>query len=313
MVVSKRNETERVESPFGFVQISCIWDGPARLGECPLWDPVQQRLFWIDSLGKKIWSINANGSDARSWNMPDVIGSIGLCRDDRLIAGFGRGFGLVSLSEGNASVEWLGDPDPEQRDTRLNDGKVDQHGRFWCGTMNVDFKRTNAALFILNPDGTWEKVDGGFTVSNGVAFSPDGTTAYFSDSRVDRSYRYALDADTGQVKGRETFLDTSAYDGRVDGATVDASGRYWAALFGGSAVACFSPEGKLLHKIEMPVSHPTMCSFGGPNLDILYVTSATFQMDEEGLKREPLAGSLFAIRGLGVKGLEEPRFGLPVR
>jgi len=156
-----------------------------------------------------------------------------------------------------------------------------------------------------------EKVTGRGHYSHRIAFSPDGARMYFSDSRVDRSYQYDLDKATGRLSNRRVFLDTTAYEGRVDGATVDAEGCYWAALFSGAAIARFDPDGTLMQKIELPVSCPTMCSFGGPDLDILYVTSATFVLEEDELARQPLAGALFAIEGLGAQGLEEPRFAIP--
>ena len=290
------------------MRVTCIWQGPAQLGECPLWDTRRQRLFWIDSLGKAIWSARADGSDAQSWSMPDEIGSIGLCEGTRLIAGFRGGFGLVRLGDGIAEVEWIGNPDPDQADTRLNDGKVDREGRFWCGTMNIDFAAPNAALYRLDPDLSCRRIDDGFTVSNGIAFSPDGRRMYFSDSRVDRSYQYDLEPGSGAVSNRRAFVDTTAYEGRIDGATVDAGGDYWGALFQGGAVARFSPDGALRQKIDLPVSCPTMCNFGGPGLDILYVTSATFLLSEDEAAQQPLAGALFAIEGLGTRGLEEPRF-----
>lgn len=289
-------------------RVTCIWQGPTTLGECPLWDARRQRLFWIDSLGQAIWSARADGTDARSWTVPDVIGSIGLCEDDRLIAGFGRGFGLVRLGDTAAEVDWIGDPDPEQADTRLNDGKVDRQGRFWCGTMNMDFAAPNAALFRLDADLRWQRIDSGFTVSNGIAFSPDGRTVYFSDSRVDRSYRYDLDPEDGSLSHRRPFVDTAAYEGRIDGATVDADGFYWGALFHGGAVGRFAQDGTLTGSVPVPVSCPTMCSFGGPDMDVLYVTSATFLLSDEQRANEPLAGGLFAIEGLAVRGIEEPRF-----
>ncbi len=292
------------------LHVSCVWQGKTLLGECPLWDVRRQRLFWIDSLGKAIWSARSDGGDAHSWTVPDVIGSIGLCEDDRLIAGFCSGFGLIHLGDGVGEVEWIGDPDPDQADTRLNDGKVDRQGRFWCGTMNTNFAAPNAALYRLDSDLSWQRIDDGFTVSNGIAFSPDGERMYFSDSRVDRSYQYDLDSTSGAVSARRAFVDTTAFAGRIDGATVDAEGRYWGALYQGGAVGCFSPEGTLLRRIALPVSCPTMCSFGGPQLDILFVTSATFQMSAVECAAEPMAGGLFAIEGLGARGLEEPRFAI---
>lgn len=151
-------------------------------------------------------------------------------------------------------------------------------------------------------------MDTGITVSNGIAFSRDDRALYFSNSRLDQSFRYDFDLVTGRISNRRTFVDTTAYDGRIDGACVDTDGNYWGALFEGGAVGCFSPEGKLLRLVRLPVSCPTMCAFGGPDLATLYVTSATFAMTPEQLDQEPQAGGLFAISGLGARGLPEPRF-----
>jgi len=292
--------------------VEAIWSGVATLGECPLWDGRRGLLFWIDSLQQKVWACGPHGEDPRCWSVPDVIGSIGLCRDERLIAGCRRGFGIVTLGDGGiAAIEWLGDPEPERLDNRLNDGKVDRAGRFWCGSMHEGFVVGRGALYRLDPDLRWHRVDSGFTVSNGLAFSPDGTRLYFSDSREDRSYQYDLDPRSGAAAGRRAFVDTTAYAGRIDGATVDADGNYWAALFEGGAVACFSPDGVLLRRIALPVGSPTMCCFGGPGLETLFVTSATFHMTGVERDRDPQSGSLFAVRGLGVGGLEEPRFAYP--
>lgn len=286
----------------------CIWPGRATLGECPTWDTRAERLYWIDSLEQNIWRAREDGTDATSWHLPEVIGSIGLCEDGRLIAGLEGGFAFVDLSGAAPQIERIGDPEPELGDTRLNDAKVDVQGRYWCGSMNKDFAGPNASLYRLDGDLTWTRADSGFTVSNGIAFSPDGTRMYFSDSRVDRSYQYDFDARTGAISKRREFVDTNAYEGRIDGATVDADGNYWGALFQGSAVGCFSPEGALIAKIDLPVSCPTMCSFGGAEMDTLYVTSALFLMSDDEISREPDAGGLFAITGLGARGIPEPRF-----
>ena len=293
------------------LRIEAIWTGPAVLGECPLWDDRLRRLYWIDSCQRRIWRSDAGGGDLRSWQVPDTIGSIGLCGDHRLIAGLSGGFAFIELDDPEPDIQWIGNPEPDSPGTRLNDGKVDRQGRFWCGSMNRGFSTPNASLYRLDPDLRWRPMDGGFTVSNGIAFSPDGTALYFSDSRVDRSYRYDLDPETGEISNRRPFVDTEAYPGRIDGATVDEDGNYWGALFEGGAVACFSLDGELKRSIRLPVACPTMCAFGGADLDILFVTSATFAMSEAQIAAEPQAGALFAVEGLGVRGVAEPRFASP--
>lgn len=288
--------------------IRCIWKGPATLGECPLWDERSQRLYWIDSLEQRIWQSDADGGSLQVWHIGEVIGSIGLCEDKRLVAGLENGFALIALTGDSASVTRIGNPEPELADTRLNDGKVDRQGRFWCGSMNRNFASANASLYRLDPDLTWHRQAEEITVSNGIAFSLDGGEMYFSDSRVDQSFQFDLDPATGRLSNRRKFVNTGAYQGRIDGATVDEEGNYWGALFEGSAIGCFSPAGELVRKIELPVSCPTMCAFGGLDMSILYVTSATFSLGEN--EREADAGALFAIHGIGVRGVPEPRFAM---
>lgn len=288
--------------------VDCFWRGPARLGECPLWDHRTGRLYWIDSIERKLWCAPGPDREPRHWALPDVIGSIGLGPGDGLVAGFANGFALIDPSGEEVAIRWLGDPEADRPDTRLNDGKVDRQGRFWCGSMNRRFAAANAALYRLDPDLSWRRMDDGFTVSNGIAFSPDGRRLYFSDSRVDRSYQYDLDPRGGSLSNRRAFVRTDAYAGRIDGATVDADGCYWGALFEGGAIGCFTPDGALARQVSVPVSCPTMCAFGGRDLDVMYVTSATFSMSAPARAREPLAGGVFAIRGLGVRGLPETAF-----
>nr|WP_272214026.1 SMP-30/gluconolactonase/LRE family protein [Marinicella sp. W31]MDC2875637.1 SMP-30/gluconolactonase/LRE family protein [Marinicella sp. W31] len=281
---------------------------PALLGESPVWDTERQRLYFVDSLKKQIINLCADGSDVRVWTLPDIVGSIGLADDGRLIAGLGNGFALIDLSHDRATITRIGDPEPHLAETRLNDGKVDRKGRFWCGSMSKDRLNPVASLYRLEPDHSWTRVETGITVSNGIAFSPNSTRMYFSDSRVDRSYQYDLELESGTLSHCRPFADTTTYEGRIDGATVDEDGNYWGALFDGSAVGCFDSSGQLRGSVPLPVRCPTMCSFGGPDMDVLFVTSATFLMSPEEIALAPQAGALFAIRGLGARGIAEPRF-----
>ena len=168
-------------------------------------------------------------------------------------AGLAGGFAFIDLSSAEAAIEWIGDPEPGQN-TRLNDGKVDRQGRFWCGSLSMDFTTPGASLFRLDPDLSWHRMDTGITVSNGIAFSLDGRCLYFSDSRIDQSHRYELDPDSGSLSQRLPFIKTGKYRGRIDGATVDADDNYWGALFDGGAVGCFSPQGDLLRLVEVPIN-----------------------------------------------------------
>jgi sugar lactone lactonase YvrE len=149
----------------------------------------------------------------------------------------------------------------------------------------------------------------GLVVGNGIAWSADDRSMYLADTLAGIVWRFDFDIATGELANRRPFISTAHIRGFVDGATVDADGCYWAALFRGGAVAQFDPDGKLVRHVLLPVSNPTMCTFGGPGLDILYVTSASRFLDEAERRAQPLAGHVFAIEGLGARGLAEPRFG----
>jgi sugar lactone lactonase YvrE len=151
-------------------------------------------------------------------------------------------------------------------------------------------------------------MDEGFIVSNGIAWSPDDRIMYFADSRAETVFAYDFNLDAGEILNRRVFFSTLDIEGRCDGATVDSEGFYWCALVHGGKIARVDPKGRFDRFIEMPVKHPTMCTFGGPDLDILYVTSAASMIPEAERASVPHAGALFAIRDLGAKGIPEPHF-----
>lgn len=145
------------------------------------------------------------------------------------------------------------------------------------------------------------------TVSNGLAWSPDNRTMYFADSWARTIFQFDFDLGSGTLNNRRVFAELQPSSGVPDGATVDSQGFLWSANFDGACLTRYAPNGTVDRVIQMPVQRPTSCSFGGENLDILYVTSASFNLSEQQLAEAPLAGSLFAVDA-GVKGLLEPRF-----
>jgi sugar lactone lactonase YvrE len=237
----------------------------------------------------------------------------GRCRASSAPSCFGKGAAVVgALKNGFCSIdleagtaETIVDPEPDRPDNILNDGKCDRRGRYWCGSRDGALTNPVGALHRLDPDLSCRRMDDGFIVSNGIAWSPDDRTMYFADSRGETVWAYDFDLEEGAIRNRRVFFSTHDIEGRCDGATVDAEGFYWCALVHGGAVARFDPKGRMDRRIALPVKHPTMCSFGGDGLDTLFVTSAASMVPEAERKGQPLAGALFAIRGLGVKGLPE--------
>jgi sugar lactone lactonase YvrE len=219
-----------------------------------------------------------------------------------------RGFHLLDFATGDVTL--IHDPEPDKPMNRLNDGKVDRRGRFFAGSMDTMEEGPSGGLYRLDPDFSVTKVDSGIICSNGPCWSPDDRTFYFADTWTGEIWAYDYDVATGAATNRRTFVrvDTSR-GGAADGSTVDAEGYLWNALVYDGRLVRYAPDGSIDRVIDMPVKKITSVMFGGPKLDILYVTS----MSKPPLPRFPsdgvLRGSLFAITGLGVTGIAEPRFG----
>ena len=284
---------------------------PDLLGEAPQWNAREQRLYWVDAFAPAILRLDPATGTVESFALPADIGSFVFADDGSLVAGTRMGFQQLRLQAGVASVRTLADPLARDRRLMLNDGKCDRRGRYWCASVHSDFIGRQAELLRLDPDLSVHRIDGDFIIGNGIAISPDDTRFYFADSRDETVWLYDFDLDRGRLRGKRRFFSTAQIEGRVDGATCDSEGNYWCALVHGAAVACISPSGRMIERIEVPAKHPTMVAFGGPQLDQLYVTSASTLLlpQERGLW--PQAGSLFRIDGLGARGLPEPWFKAP--
>jgi L-arabinonolactonase len=289
------------------IDISIATEHVDILGEAPCWRAEDQSLYWVDSFAPAIRRLDPSSGTVNSVAVPADIGSFVFATDGSVVAGMRSGFNRISLATGE--VEPIVNPlSPDPR-LMLNDGKCDRRGRYWCASVHSDFVGRQAELFRLDPDLTVRRIDGGFIIGNGIAFSPDDRQMYFADSRDEMVWVYDFDIDTGAVSNRRIFFSTADIEGRVDGATCDRDGNYWCALVHGHAVACISPEGRMTRRIEVPARHPTMVAFGGPDLDQLYVTSASSLLKPEERPAWPHAGKLFRIDGLGARGMAEPRFG----
>ena len=292
--------------------IACMSSVAADLGESPCWDVAMRRLYWIDAWRSRIHALDPATGEARCMELGAAlgglpIGSIGRHAGGGMVAGVKGGFWHLDPECGTARPIAAVEAD-RPATNRLNDGKCDRAGRFWCASVNTDHRSATGALWRLEAGRPPAVMQDGLTVGNGIAFSPDDRAMYLADTFARTVWRYDFDLASGALENRRPFIRTDHILGFVDGATVDADGCYWAALFRGAAVAQFDPDGRLMRHVRLPVSNPTMCAFGGPDLDVLYVTSASRFLDAAALAAQPLAGRLFAIEGLGVRGLPEPEF-----
>jgi len=288
------------------MEIKVLVDCKTILGEGPLWDVEEQRLYWIDSFGNKVWRATAEGKEIETWDVPAKIGSMALRRKGGAVLSLQTGFHFLDFKTGK--TELIHDPEPDKPTTRINDGKVDKKGRFLAGSMDTLEAGAIGALYRLDPDLSVHKLEEGIICSNGPCWSPDGKTFYFADSWSEAISVYDYNLETGTPSNKRTFCSVKGTGGAPDGATVDAEGYVWMALVYAGEIRRYAPDGKLDRTIKMPVLKVTSVNFGGPNLDVLYVTSMAKpplpRFPEDG----PLGGSLFAITGLGVKGVPEPRF-----
>ena len=285
------------------IEVACVADVHAVLGEGPHWVADEQALYWLDIKGYKIFRLG-EGGEVDSWDTPLRIGSIARRASGGFIAGTEDGIAQVSLDEGRFELSF--NPEAHLPGNRFNDGKVDRSGHFWAGSMDDSEAQALGTLYRIAPDLACVAVDDGYKVTNGPAFSPAGDVMYHNDSALQRTYTFDLDR-AGNAGNRRVFLEYGEGDGYPDGMTVDAEGCLWIAFWDGWCVRRYSPDAELLQTIEMPVARPTSCAFGGPDLDRLYVTSASIGLDESAAAVQPNAGGLFMVLA-GVRGIAERMF-----
>ncbi len=284
--------------------VVCVVDARAELGEGALWDQRQRALYWVNILAGEIHRYDPLSGVDQVLKVPGAIGSLALRETGGIVAAIDRSFALVDPATGR--IDPIAEVEPDRPDNRMNDGKPDRQGRFWAGSMHNPHNRRAGALYRLDADRTVTRMVEGVTVSNALAWSPDGRTMYYGDSMARTVWAWRFDPDSGTIADRRVFLDPQAIGGNPDGATVDAEGFYWLTVPGTWRLNRYDPEGRLDRSIRLPVSNPTCCAFGGESLDTLYVTSATFMAKPEHLADQPLAGALLALEP-GVRGLPEAR------
>jgi len=287
------------------MRVELLVDKQNVLGEGPLWDVEEQRLYWIDSLGREVFRAREDGSHFERRPVPGDIGSLAVRKSGGLVLSLSDGFYFFDFDTGKS--EKILDPEPDLPQTRINDGKVDKRGRFIAGTMERTEKQAIAGLYRLDPDLSCHKLEGDIMVSNGPCWSPDGKTFYFTDSWSGYIAAYDYDLDTGHISNKRKFASTKERPGAPDGSTVDSEGYLWNAQCYGGYVVRYSPDGKVDRILEFPIRKVTSVMFGGKKLDVLYVTTMG-KAGEQFAPTQLKGGGLFAIYDLGITGVPETRF-----
>lgn len=279
------------------MRAEAITDAVAHHGEGPVWDDRDGRLLWVDMLRGDVLSLTPGSAEVRRTH----VGDVAACVVPRAHGGFAvateRGFALVGDELEQLPEIWQ---DPA---IRMNDGACDPQGRFYCGSMAYDSSPGRGALYRLDPDRSIHQVLTGVTISNGLGWSPAGDIAYYIDSPTRRIDAFDHDPASGGLDGRRPFVTIPDESGMPDGLTIDAEGGIWVALWDGGVVHRYAANGVLDCVVELPVTRPTSCAFGGEDLTELYISTSALGLSPDA---ELLAGALFHVTP-GIKGLPTAR------
>ena len=283
----------------------CVLDIKASLGECPVWSVAEQVLYWVDINAPSLNRFDPRTGTNTAWPMPESIGSFALRSSGGFVAALRGGVWLVS-ADGRLERKIATAPYAPAHH-RFNDGRADPQGRFWVGSMNENRVAATGGLYRLEASLPLVPMIAGITISNGLAWSPDSLTMYHADTVTRTISAWTFDPATGDISDRRIFAMFLGETERPDGGAVDREGCYWSAFYRDGKIVRLSPRGELLAEFPVPAMCPTMCAFGGADLQTLYVTSARQHREPEELARLPQSGGIFAMR-VDVPGLPEPEF-----
>lgn len=281
------------------LRATAVYRGDDVLGESPVWDACDGVLYWVDIRKGALHRLRVKqrGLAPETFTFGAGLLTGVVTARDALLVGFERSIASIDkqhLARPGAARQQV-NAGFLPVDNRLNEIKTDPQGRIWCGAMRDYAKECTGGLFRADVSGRLVRIRADVTVPNSVAFSPDGNWIYFADSATGVIERAPFDSHSGSVGEWQALVGTGQAPGKPDGLAVDADGGLWSARFGAGCVIRFTSEGKRDICVELPVSQPTSCAFGGPDLSTLYVTTATQGLSHEVRAQEPLAGSLFAV------------------
>lgn len=279
----------------------------AKLGEAAIWDIDNQKLYWVDIEGRSFNIFDPASGENRFYQTGKRIGTVVPINADTVLVALEDGIATIDIQK--ASIDYVLKTDIHKvNNQRFNDGKCDPRGRFWVGTLSMDGVAQKSSLFCINKDFNLSEKLTGISISNGIAWSIDGSLMYYIDTPTSEVIQFDYDLESGTIGNRKTIIKIAKEDGYPDGMTIDSQGMLWVALWDGFGVIQIDPSnGNILRKINLPVPKVTSCAFGGPDLDQLYITTASVEMTEEELIKYPLSGSVFTAN-VKVTGLPPNHF-----
>ncbi|HMO58075.1 MAG TPA: SMP-30/gluconolactonase/LRE family protein [Roseiflexaceae bacterium] len=281
--------------------VELVIDAGATLAEGPVWDIAAQRLYWVDILEHRVHTFDPQHGTQQVFDIGQYVGAAVPRRSGGLILAIQHGFAHLDLASG--TITQLVDVEADLPDNRFNDGKCDPAGRFWAGTMSLSGRQGAGSLYRFDPDQTVHRMVSDVSISNGLAWKSDLTTMYYIDTPTLTVTALDYDHARGAVANRRVVITIPDGQGGPDGMTIDAEGMLWVAHWGGSCVTRWDPaQGRLLQQFDIPAAQVTSCCFGGPGLDELYITTASYGLSAEARAAQPAAGGIFRVRP-GVQGL----------
>jgi xylono-1,5-lactonase len=288
------------------VRTRCLVNARCSLGEGPTWDADSQRLYWVDILENRIYRYDPADASTSSWSTPEHVGFVVVRPDGGLVAGFKSGLHHVALKDdASVTASRIDRVDRNRDDVRFNDATVETGGRIWACTLGGTPDEPLGTYYRYDTELNRRTVDEGYLVANGPALSPDGSLLYTVETsghpeRQKGVYVSRITA-AGDLAEQRLLIDWSAYDSFPDGVVTDSEGNLWLGEFHGNVVRSFSPEGQQLASLQLPAWNVTKAVFGGERADLLYVTSARIETDEETLARYPDTGGVIEVSGTGAR------------
>ncbi|WP_157842944.1 SMP-30/gluconolactonase/LRE family protein [Bacillus sp. FJAT-44742] len=279
----------------------------SELGESPIWDDEKKKAYWVDITGERIHEYDPENGKVRSIKTGQMVGAVAPTSQGKLVAAMQHGFYIVDME--NHNFHFLSDPEEEKANNRFNDGKCDTEGRFWAGTISLTRETGAAALYCLNERRKVRKMHSPVTVSNGLAWNRDRNCMYYIDTPEQQVVVFNYEFQTGDIFTPRPVIDFTEEKGKPDGMTIDSEGKLWIAHFEGGKVSRWDPDtGEKQEEINLPASLVTSCTFGGKDLNQLFVTTADVKLTEKEKKEQPMAGFTFVITLADVTGLPPNRY-----
>ncbi|MEH2242518.1 SMP-30/gluconolactonase/LRE family protein [Nostoc sp.] len=270
-----------------------VLEARARLGEGPIWDSTQNLLYWVDVYNHRVHQFHPATGKNSFFDVGDVVGAIATAGADRLIMALRHHLAFLNTQTG--VVTPILEIEADLLNNRFNDGKCDSQGRFWFGSM-CSLEKPQASLYRYDNDGSLQVMETELTLSNGLGWSPDEKTFYLTDSPHKKIYVYDFNSVTGNISNRRIFVDLTNESFYPDGLTIDSEGHIWSAMWDGWCVIRFNAKGEEILRIKLPVQLPTSCTFGGEDLQTLYITTASVGLSQAEIEKSFYSGDLFALQ-----------------